>query len=73
MWQFSNLRNIQKKKKKSKEILITGVNNKNLNKNNLRTKNKTTKSRKRKWEEKQLYGYFKQQLKKLHTRWPGDG
>ena len=32
--------------------------------NNCRVNRKTTKSRKQKWEEKQVYGYFKQQTKR---------
>ena len=46
--------------KKSKEKLITTANNSDINRNNLRINRKTTKiSRKQKWEEKQLYAYFK--------------
>ena len=41
-------------KKSSKEGLITEV-------ATLSTNRKTTKPRKKKWKEKQLYGYFKQQ------------
>ena len=42
--------------KKSKERLITAANNST---DNIRTNRTTTKTRKQKWEEKQLYGYFK--------------
>ena len=42
--------------KKSKEIQITAVSNRIVN---IRTNKATTKTRKLKWEEKQLYVYFK--------------
>ena len=50
--------------KNSKERLITAVNNSN-NKNSIRTEGKQelSKWKKQKWEEKQLYGYFKTQTK----------
>ena len=45
-------------KKKSKERLITAASNSN---GNIRTKRETIKTTNKKWEEKQLYGYFKRQ------------
>ena len=52
---------------KSKEKLIaaaaaTAVRSNN---NNIKSNSKTTKSSKQKWKRKQLYGYFKQQTKKI--------
>ena len=56
--------------KKSKESLIKAASN---NTGKVRT-NKTMKIRKQKWEEKLLYGYFKQQtgeiLRKKNRKWP---
>ena len=61
-----NLREgLEENTKKRKERLFTAATNNNINKNNLRTNNKTTKSRKRKWQEKQLYGYYKRQTEKI--------
>ena len=48
--------------RKSKETLITAA-RKNIR--NIRTKRKTTKTRKRKWEEKDQYGYFKKQTAEI--------
>ena len=44
--------------KTSKERLLMITNNSRCN---IWTNKKTTKTRKRRWEEKQLYGYFKRQ------------
>ena len=50
------------KHKKSKERLITAARNSN---SNIWTSKNTTKTRKQKWEEKQLYGYFKRQTAEI--------
>ena len=55
--------------KKSREIWGTTAINSN---DNIRT-NETMKTRKQKWEEKQLYGYFKWQTSKSPTRRSGHG
>ena len=47
---------------KSKERLITAARNSNIN---IWTSKNTTKTRKQKWEEKQLYGYFKRQTAEI--------
>ena len=48
--------------KKSKNRLITAANN---NSGNISIDRKITRIRKKKWEEKELYGYFKQQIGKI--------
>ena len=54
---------------KSKERLIAAARNSNCN---TWTSRNTTKTRKQKWEEKQLYGYFKRQTTEIvHVKcWP---
>ena len=52
--------------KMNKERLIT-ASNKSIG--NIRTDRKTTKTKKQKWDEKQLYGYFKRQTSDIvHKR-----
>ena len=53
----ASIQGFKKDIKKSKERQITAAANNN---GNIRTKRKTTKRQKQKWEEKQLYRYFKQ-------------
>ena len=48
--------------KKPKEILITAASNST---DNIRTNRTTIKTWKQKWEEKQLYGYFKRHTGKI--------
>ena len=55
MQQFQGSRNIPPHTH-NQEKLITVASNSNVN---IRTQSKTTKSRRQKWEEKQLYEYFK--------------
>ena len=53
---------LKKYTKKSKERLITAACNSN---GNIKINRKSTKTIKQKWEEKQLYGYFKQQTREI--------
>ena len=72
MQQFKDAK--KTKNKKGKEIIIIGASNSNFH---IRSKRTTTKTRRHKWEEKQLYGYFKRQTgqiaHKMTLTWPKKG
>ena len=63
--QFKNSKNIQRGSKKKRRV--TAASHNNINKINLRKKRVTVNKnyRKQKWKEKQLYGYFKRQIKEI--------
>ena len=61
----ASIHGFEKYTKENKERLITEASNCF---GNIRTNRKTTKTRKKKWKEKQLYGYFKQQTEEIASK-----